>query len=142
MSEIITTAELYAFMRNRKEAVVATNSLSGPPEAALVYIAVTTDLDVIFHALQFTRKVKNLRRDPRIAIVIGWNCMQTVQYEGTAREAEGSSRQDVERLYLEICPEAAKRVNWPDIVFFRVRPKWIRFSDYGQPWRVDELTFP
>lgn len=141
MAGTVTKAELYEFLRNRKEAVIATNSPAGPPEAALVYVAVTPDLQVIFHALQFTRKVENLRRDPQIAMVVGWDCMQTVQYEGIAREADRESRQEAERIYLEIFPEAAQRIKWPDITFFRVRPRWIRLGDYGQPWRVGELSF-
>ena len=33
-------------------------------------------------------------------------------------------------------------LNWPDIAYFVVRPRWIRYSDYDQtPAVVEEVAF-
>jgi hypothetical protein len=33
-------------------------------------------------------------------------------------------------------------MEWPDIAYFVVRPRWIRYSDYDQrPPRIEETTF-
>jgi hypothetical protein len=53
---------------------------------------VTDDGQIFFDTLEQTRKVENLRRNPRIAFVIGGTVdgdERTVQYEGIADEPRG-----------------------------------------------------
>jgi general stress protein 26 len=57
-----------------------------------VGIAVTDDFEVFFDTAEATRKVENLRRDPRIALVIGGTALgdeRSVQYEGIVDEPAG-----------------------------------------------------
>ncbi|MEI9931371.1 MAG: pyridoxamine 5'-phosphate oxidase family protein [Rhizomicrobium sp.] len=75
---------LVAFIRQHHVGVVSTVGANRSPEAALVYLAATDDLELVFYALQDTRKCVNLRRDPRIAAVIGWDDKKSLQYEGVA----------------------------------------------------------
>lgn len=137
----ITKKALYEFILERRNAVVATVSDRGAPEAARIYVAVTPELELIFYTLETSRKCQNLRRDPRIAVAIGWDNEQTLQYEGIADEPGDVHLDDLKRAYLEIWPDAAQRTEWPEVTFFRVRPQWIRFSSYGPRWHVDELSF-
>ena len=66
-----TKRELYNFIQKHKLGVLATVSSLNVPEAAVVGIAVTTDLELVFDTLGNSRKSQNLRLNPRIAFVIG-----------------------------------------------------------------------
>ncbi len=132
---------LVAFIHARKLGVVSSVSANGAPEAALVNLAVTDELELIFYALQDTRKCINLRRDPRIAVVVGWDDDRTLQYEGIADEPMDPELETFKQIYAASRPNAAAQMQWPGLTFFRVRPKWLRLSDYGRPWSVEELTF-
>jgi pyridoxine/pyridoxamine 5'-phosphate oxidase len=139
---MIAKPDLYTFIRARELCVLSTISPSGNPEAALVNIAVTPALELIFFTIETNRKCINLRRNPRIAAVIGWEDEQTVQYEGVAEEVFESRLSDCKKIYLERFPDRGGRVAWPGLTFFRVRPVWLRYSSYGHPWKVEELTIP
>ena len=134
-------SELLEFIRAHGLAVVATTSATGAPEAALVNIAVTDDLELIFYALQDTRKCVNLRRDPRVAAVIGWESEKTLQYEGTADEPRDEELAGLKKIYGASRPDAQFQMSWPGVTYFRVRPSWIRMSNYGSPWSVEESVF-
>jgi pyridoxine/pyridoxamine 5'-phosphate oxidase len=139
---MIAKPDLYTFMRACELCVLSTVSPSGDPQAALVNIAVTPALELIFHTIETNRKCINLRRNPKIAAVIGWEDEQTVQYEGVAEELFEARLSDCKKIYLERFPDRGGRLAWPGLTFFRVRPAWLRYSSYGHPWKVEELTFP
>lgn len=138
----VSKADIYSFIRERKSGIVCTVSQNGEPQAARVYIAVTPELELIFYTLQTNRKCVNLRRDPRIAVVIGWDSEQTLQYEGTAKELCAEELDAAKAIYLDMLPDRSGRMGWPGLTFFRVKPTWLRFSNYDTPWRIDEMTFP
>ncbi len=97
----MTPSELLAFIRAQKWAVQSSVSESGAPQAAVIGVAVTNELELVFDTLESTRKCENLRRDPRIALVIGWDDAQTVQLEGVADEPTGAQRERLVSVYLE-----------------------------------------
>ena len=138
----LTKAILRDFVRNRGFAVIATISENGAPEAALVNIAASEELELIFHTIQTTRKCVNLRRDSRIAAVIGgWDGERRLQFEGIADEPKDRELERLQTIYRETSPNAAARDDWPGLTYFRVRPKWVRFSNYDRPWSIQVLTF-
>lgn len=142
MSQTLSLAALRDFVRRCGFAVISTVAKNGAPEAALVNIAATDDLELVFHALDTTRKCANLRQNRRIAAVIGgWDGEQTLQYEGIVDEPESPELERLIRLYFERCPTASGQGGWPGLVYFRVRPKWLRFSSYGRRWSVQEHSF-
>jgi general stress protein 26 len=67
----MTTAELLSFMREHSLAAQASVSAARAPQAAVVGIVVTDDFEVFFDTVDTSRKVANLRRNPKIAFVIG-----------------------------------------------------------------------
>jgi pyridoxine/pyridoxamine 5'-phosphate oxidase len=134
-------SEFLEFIRAHRLGVVSTTSATGAPESALVNIAVTEDLELIFYALQDTRKCANLRRDPRVAVVIGWEDEKTLQYEGTADEPQNEELARLKKIYGASRPDAQFQMAWPGVTYFRVRPSWIRLSNYGSPWSVEESVF-
>ena len=105
----------------------------------MVGIAVTPDLEIIFDTLDTTRKCRNLRADPRIAFVIGWDEEITVQLEGIADEPTGAERDRILEAYFAAYPECREHLAWKGITHFRVRPTWIRYSDYNTPGEIVEI---
>ena len=125
----MTAAALVAFIRRHRWGVIASVA-EGAPQAAVVGVAVTDALELVFDTLGSTRKARNLRRDPRVAVVVGWDDGQTVQIDGVADEPAGAELDRVQRVYFAHFPDGPSRLAWPGITYFRVRPTWIRYSDF------------
>lgn len=126
----MTRADLIAFLRAQKWAVVSSIGPDGGPQAAVVGVAVTDELELVFDTLASTRKAANLRRDPRVAVVIGWDDEQTVQIEGLADQPAGDELVRLQRDYFARFPDGPTRLAWPGITYVRVRPTWLRYSDF------------
>lgn len=134
------TAELVAFLRRYKLAVEATVGAGGAPQAAVVGFAVSDALEIVFDTTEETRKFKNLRADPRVALVIGWDDEATAQIEGIADFPTGAELERVRETYFEAYPDGRDRLAWPGITHVRVKPTWIRFTDYKvTPPRIVEI---
>ena len=129
----MTPADLLTFVRRSKLAVVSTTSAAGAPQAAVVGIAVTDALEIVFDTLETSRKAVNLRRDARIALVIGWDEEQTVQCEGIADEPAGAELERIKAVYIATFPDGVARQSWPGLTYFRVRLRWARYSDFRTP---------
>lgn len=140
MAAKITKVDLFSFLRRHRIGVVATMSESGTPESAVVGIAVTDGLEIIFDTLANTRKCRNLRRNANISIVIGWDEEITVQYEGVADEPQSVELERLKNIYFAAYPEGPQRESWPGITYFRVRPVWARYSDFNSPGAIVEFT--
>lgn len=113
----------------------ASVSISKRPQAAIVGFAVSDQFELVFDTLASTRKTENLRNNPHIALVIGgWTAgdERTVQYEGQADEPVGAERTRIAEVYYSAYPDGRERANWPGLIYFRVKPTWIRYSDYNQ----------
>jgi len=67
----MTPEFVYNFISKNKYAVLSTVTKDNHAEAALVGIAVTPDLTIIFDTVSTSRKYKNLIENPSIAFVIG-----------------------------------------------------------------------
>jgi hypothetical protein len=122
-------------MRGHSLAVQASVSSAVAPQAAVVGMVVTDDFEVFFDTLDVTRKMHNLRRNPRIAFVIGGLTRgdeRTVQYEGVADEPAGAELERLKELYFSRFPDGRERQSWRGLVYVRVRPTWIRYSDFNR----------
>lgn len=137
----MTRVELVAFLRAHKIAVEASVSPSGAPQAAVVGFAVSDDLELVFDTTTATRKYKNLSSEPRIALVIGWDNEKTAQIDGIADFPAGAELAQLKAVYFVAYPDGPEREKWPDITYVRVRPTWVRYSDFTQdPPRIVELS--
>jgi general stress protein 26 len=133
--------ELADFLRRHKYAVEASVSATGGPQAAVVGIVATPRLELFFDTWDTTRKCANLRRDPRVAFVIGWDDAQTVQFEGTCDQPQGDELARLQELYFARFPDGRGRATHPEIAYFRARPTWVRYSDFRcEPAHVVELS--
>ena len=124
---------LLAFLRQHRLAVEASVSADGGAQGAVVGVAFTDRFEVVFDTLESSRKAANLRRNPRLALVIGGlnaGDERTVQYEGIADEPSGSELERLTQVYYGVYPDGPSRRSWPGLIYVRVRPTWIRYSDY------------
>jgi hypothetical protein len=130
----MTPKALLGFMRTHRYAVQASVNREGAPQAAVVGIAVSDEFEVIFDTMRSSRKAVNLRLDPRIALVLGGQLPgdeRTLQLEGQADLPEGAELERVRGLYLAKFPGGAERQVWAGSVYVRVRPQWLRYSDFN-----------
>jgi pyridoxine/pyridoxamine 5'-phosphate oxidase len=140
----VTREALLEFMRLEKYAVQTSVSPQGVPQAAVVGIAVTDRLEVVFDTLASSRKASNLRANPAIALVIGGTRdgdERTVQYEGVADEPSGGELERLLAVYYARFPEGPERRSWPGLIYMRVKPTWIRYSNFNsQPPEIVEFN--
>jgi pyridoxine/pyridoxamine 5'-phosphate oxidase len=140
----MTKADIYQFMSKQKLGVLATLSRDGSPQSALVGIAVAPELEIIFDTVKSSRKYPNLIARSACSFVIGgWGTTeQTVQYEGEAEELTLPKLERYQEIYFKVWPECRAHLRWPGIVYFVVRPTWIRYSDFDKdPPLIREFTF-
>jgi pyridoxine/pyridoxamine 5'-phosphate oxidase len=139
---MMTNRETYEFMSKPSLAVLATLSPANQPQSALIGIAVTPNLEIIFDTLSISRKYANLIANPRCSLVIGWEGEITLQYEGTAAELNGPESDSLKEVYYRKWPDGRARAQWPNLVYFVVRPNWIRYSNFDhQPATIQEFNF-
>jgi len=105
----MTRAELVAVLRNHTLAVQSSVAPTGAPQAAVVGFAVTDALEIIFDTVATSRKYRNLRADPRVALVIGWEHEITVQIEGVADVPVGDELERVRACYFVAYPDGRER---------------------------------
>ena len=134
--------ELYRFISQCKLGVLSSIAPAMVPQSALVGIAVTESLEIVFDTVKTSRKYSNLIARPACSFVFGWDGEQTVQYEGIARELRGAELNPYQDVYLRAWPECASHLAWPEIVYFVVIPRWVRYSDFDRsPPLVRESSF-
>lgn len=95
-------------------ATVATLNPDGSPHLSAAWVGVE-DGEVVFGTLNDQRKLRNLRRDPRIAVTIqserinAWGLREYLVLDGTARITVGGAPELLQRL--------ARIYIGPDVVF-------------------------
>ena len=134
---------VYNFIRQHQLAVVSTIGSDGKPGSALVGIAVSGNLDIIFDTVKTSRKYYNILNNKHVAIVIGWDNETTVQYEGEAGILGDDAISDNYRqIYYTAWPDGRERAEtWPGLVHIKVSPKWIRYSNFNAPVKIEEIKF-
>jgi len=161
----MTREFIYDQIRQFRLAVLATTSGDHQPEAAVVGIAITRELEIVFDTVRSSRKYHNLIAQPKVALVIGWKNETTIQFEGDAVELGASdddgpgnsddnglgnsdavkpgTNDDVYReTYYAVFPDGRDRTaTWEGLTHFVIRPRWIRYSNFNEPARIEELRF-
>jgi general stress protein 26 len=135
--------ELLEFMRSHRYAVQASVSAEGRPQAAVVGIAVSDALEIVFDTVDSSRKAANLRANASIAFVIGGTHdgdERTLQLEGPVDVPTGADRDRIRELYFSRFPDGRDRLAWPGLIHVRVKPSWMRYSDFNRnPPQIVEL---
>jgi len=123
----LSRSDFVHFVRAARLGVVATASPSGMPEAALVDIAISESAELIFDTPVGARKLTNIDRNDRVAVVIGWNDRISIQVEGRVRIVSNDERLDYERLYEAQLP--GSRVSSSSFLVAVITPDWVRRYD-------------
>jgi uncharacterized protein YhbP (UPF0306 family) len=130
------------FIKGHDLAVLATVTHDFLPQASVMGFTVLEDLELVIGTFRSSRKYSNLQKNPRVALVIGWHGGKTVQYEGQAQELVGDELIQFKDKYLESMPTAAKYVPATDAVYYKISPKWIKFTDASRnPWHIVEIHY-
>ena len=139
MDAALTREEVLSYLSHQGLGVLATVNADGTPEAALLNIAVSPQLEIIFETTNATRKFANLRRDPAAAFVVGWHDAQSLQLNGVVDEPSGRTLDRIKALFVERYPAMASHQVWPGNHYYRFTPSWCRLSNYNAPRRIVEL---
>ena len=132
---------LHTVMAEHRYGVVSSISATGTPQSALVGIAVTDQLEIVFDTLRSTRKYGNLIARPACSVVLGFPGEKTIQLQGNAMEPDGAERTRYQEAYFLTWPDGRDRTGWPGMTYLVVRPTWIRFSDFDQrPPLIEEIS--
>jgi len=110
---------LLAFLRGHRLAVLSSVSAMDRPQAAVIGFAITDRFEIIFDTLASKRKAKNLRQNPRLALVIGGLIAgdeRTVQYVASGPSSDSrmqngaatTSRWSRAATPAAICPKAIR----------------------------------
>lgn len=95
-------------------ATIVTLDEDGTPQVSAAWVGVE-DGEIVFGTLDDQRKLRNLRRDPRVALSIqsdvvnSWGLREYLVINGTARLTEGGAADLLQRL--------ARTYLGPDVVF-------------------------
>jgi PPOX class probable F420-dependent enzyme len=124
------------FLREDRVAVVSTLNKDGSPFVTTIWYLLQEDGTFIMSTPGRTQKVKNLRRDPRIAVCVG-DETRSVSLYGTAiiNEDQNVVRQDLEQLAARYIKDEAARA--PALSFFLQQG---RVSLHLKPARVTEFS--
>lgn len=134
--------DILNFVRKHKLAVLSTVTPDNKSQSAVLEFGETDDLELIFDMFKSSRKYKNLLKNKNVSVVIGWDNNITVQYEGIAEEVMGEKSEKYKKMYWNKNPEAKRWEKKEGITYFKVIPKWIRYSDLNKnPWYIVEIKF-
>lgn len=131
----LSRSEFVEFVRAAKLAVVSTVTPEGRPEAAVLEIAALGDGTLLFDCRPIARKVRNLAKNTRVALVIGWDPV-TLQVEGEAELLMGIEREAMLGLYAQ--QHAVNPAIADDLMLYQVSVDWLRYVEVGQPPTVAE----
>lgn len=113
MTEQLSDAAM-ELLRSAAVATVATINADGSPHLSAAWIGID-DGEIVFGTLPDQRKLRNIRRDPRVSIQVQservneWGLREYLVVDGTARITEGGAAELLQRL--------ARVYIGPDVVF-------------------------
>ena len=141
MNQANEKKQILEFLRQHTVAVLATITPDNKPEAAAVEYVITDKLEIIFNTFATYRKYRNLKNNANVSFVVGFKDV-TVQYEGTAAEAKGKVEEECKKLHSKQIKHKTKFHQMPETRYFKVSPKWVRYTDYSKkPWEMFEVSF-
>ncbi|AMB59733.1 hypothetical protein AWU67_13665 [Microterricola viridarii] len=128
-----------AYVRGIGSGVVSSLGPGGAPQAAYLDIAATDDGELVFNARVDSRKIANIARDGRVAVVIGGADGTTLQCEGSAALAAGEDLARCAAAYEAAFPGFVASRPGDGVMLVRVALDWARYRDYRdrEPVSVD-----
>jgi general stress protein 26 len=135
--------QMLLYARGHRLAVIGTVGPHGAPTAALVGVAIGDSLEIVLDTVSTSRKHANLLRDPRACVTFSGPGEQTLQYEGVASVVSVGGEADLpwREIYYRAWPEGREHAAWPNIAYWRLAPRWARFSDYDRGPLIVEFNW-
>lgn len=134
MGKVTDQQHVLQFLHKHPMATISTVDMGGNKlESALIAFAELNSLEIIFETFYNTRKYNNLRRNDKVALVIGWDMRNyvTLQYEGIARQLTKEEIPKYRAVFLKKKTPCTEQFLFdPRVRLFCVRPTWILLSDY------------
>lgn len=129
--------------REKKLCVISTVNEKNTPESAVVGYAVKDDLSLVISTNIKTRKWNNVKKNPHVSLVIGWDFNElSIQYEGIVSTLEeGGEYVDLHMFFFDQNPAAGKFKS-EGTAFILIKPTWIRITNPTTfPPTTEEKTF-
>jgi len=121
------------------DGVLSTLGPDGEPQAAYISIAAMDDGSLVFDAKADSRKIANIARDGRVAVVIGGRDGASVQCEGTATVPVGEEHEKCAAAFIHRFPQFAVSVVSGAVVV-HIRLVWARVGEYvGEKFVFSEV---
>lgn len=137
----MTGSEIFSFIKQHDLMLLATSEGDQPQAAVVEFGEIEYKHLIIFDTLKTSRKYQNLKTNPKVAAVIGWDDSITVQLEGNADELSGNDLVEAKAAYFDKNPRARKWENRENITYFAIKINWMRCSDLNQdPWVIEEIS--
>ncbi len=106
----ILSAWAREFLREDHVAVISTLNKDGSPHVTTIYYLLADDGTLLLCTPARSQKVKNLRRDPRIALCVGeGGCSVSLYGRVSISEDQAIVRQNLERLIERYVKEEGRR---------------------------------
>ena len=86
------------FIKKQNLAVLATVGEIAP-ESSVLEFGENDNLEIILDMYNSSRKYKNMKKNPNVSLVIGWDEDITIQYEGVAKELSGEEKRLQQEIY-------------------------------------------
>ncbi|MFD6415281.1 pyridoxamine 5'-phosphate oxidase family protein [Streptomyces sp. NPDC060194] len=130
-----------AFVRRHGDGVLSTIGPDGAPQSAYLTLATTELHELVLDARRTSRKVTNLRTDPRVSLVIGGPDGVTLQAEGLADLPAHHDLTRCTTAYRTAFPHFAASLTDPAIAVVRITLTWARLADHrSEPAVIREST--
>ncbi len=111
---------------------VVSSIWQGKPQSAVVAFTELEDFALVFGTKNFTRKFRNIEANPNVSLVVGWDEAVTIQLEGTTELLEGAEMTRCQKKHVQKHPGSERYANMPEQRYFKIAPRWIRYTDISQ----------
>lgn len=116
------------FLKQFMTCVLATVTEDGNPAAATVGFSHRDNFQILIGTNNKSFKYQNLKVNPSIAVVVGFEGAKTVQLEGTAEEITPTEAEL--RAHYEKVPGAERFRHQDGQTYFLITPSWLRYTDF------------
>lgn len=125
---------------NINQTCVISTVYNNSPQSATVGFSIDDNLNILIGTKSNTRKARNIKLNPNVSLVIGFEGKVTVQIEGKAQEISREELGERLTLHFEKVPGSKKFLNDELQVYYLIKPNWLRFTNFNETQPVIEIT--
>lgn len=140
MVDAVAVAEILAYLRSKRVAVISTVSPSNQPMSAIIYYFVDDNFTFYFMSKR-SRKTDNIKNNNEVSLVIGNEDLPvTVQIQGKAEKIDSNTDEYTEKknqltnvlMQSKFIPPIMK-LDGAEIKIYKIIPTWMRWLDQRDP---------